>query len=327
MNSNRTILVTGGAGFIGSNLIEKLILAGHRIICLDNFDPFYPEKDKYENLERSIKSELFTLIKGDVRNRTLLEQIFKDHRIETVIHLAAKAGVRPSIDHPTEYFDVNVNGTIQLLEVMKANQVKKLIYASSSSVYGNNVKIPYSESDNVDLPISPYAASKKAGELITHTFHHLYQMDVINLRFFTVYGPGQRPDLAIHKFFKSHLTNSPISIYGDGSTSRDYTFVDDITEGVISAMNYLSANQNVYEIINLGNQHPVKLSELIDSIEEVSGKKFQLQQLPMQAGDVDRTFAEIEKAKRLLNYQPKTKLKEGLKKFHDWFQKKNNVLM
>jgi len=327
MNSNKTILVTGGAGFIGSGLAEKLVSNKNKVICLDNFDPFYPEKDKYSNLDQLIPSELFTLIKGDIRDRAVLTQIFKTHKIDSVVHLAAKAGVRPSIENPSEYYDVNVNGTIHLLEVMKEHHVQKMVYASSSSVYGNNKKIPYSESDNVDFPISPYAASKKAGELITHTFHHLYNFNIINLRFFTVYGPKQRPDLAIHKFFKSYISNKPITIYGDSSTSRDYTFIDDIIDGIISSMDLLDSKQGVYEIINLGNHSPVKLSELISSIENVTGKKFQIDRLPMQAGDVDLTYADIEKAKRILGYQPKTKLSDGLKKFHDWFQQKNNVVL
>ncbi len=322
MPLNNSMLITGGAGFIGSYLINQLIVKGVNVICLDNFDEFYPRKSKENNIKSFIASPLFTLIEGDIRNKELLDDIFKKQTIGIVIHLAAKAGVRPSIINPQEYFDVNVNGTLNLLEVMKNHSVQNFIFASSSSIYGNNLKIPYSELDNVDFPISPYACSKKSGELLTHTYHTLYNMNVINLRFFTVYGPGQRPDLAIHKFVNNIYKNIPIEVYGDGSTSRDYTYIDDTVTGILAAIHYLEINTNVYETINLGNNYPVKLSDLIEIIEEITQKKFIEKKLPIQMGDVNITFADITKAKQLLNYHPKVSLKEGVINFKKWYEKK-----
>lgn len=268
----------------------------------------------------SLKSPFYTFIEGDIRNKDLLETIFKENAIDAVIHLAAKAGVRPSIANPHTYFDVNVNGTLCLIHAMNKHHVRKLVFSSSSSVYGNNSKIPYSETDNVDFPISPYAASKKSCELLIHTFHHLNKLDVINLRFFTVYGPRQRPDLAIHKFFKNIHSGNAIDVYGDGSTSRDYTYIDDIVQGICNSLNYLEANENVYEIINLGNNQPVKLFDLIDTIEQVTSKKFSINYLPPQDGDVNHTFADILKAKKLLLYNPTKAIKEGLFQFNVWYE-------
>ena len=321
---NSTILVTGGAGFIGSNLIERLLHQGNEIICIDNFDAFYPKEIKEKNLLKSLTYSNCTFIEGDFRDRETLSKIFSENRIDVVVHLGAKAGVRPSISQPWEYFDVNLGGTLCLLETMKLHQVKKLVYASSSSVYGNNIKIPYSESDNVDYPISPYAASKKAGELVTHTFHHLHGFNVINLRFFTVYGPRQRPDLAIHKFFKSIYLGLPIDVYGDGSTSRDYTFIDDIVQGVCNSIDYLFNNTSVYENINLGNSSPITLNELIEIIEEVTHRNFVKNHLPMQEGDVNRTYADISKAQRLIHYNPSTPIRVGLKNFRDWYEENHS---
>lgn len=316
-----TVLVTGGAGFIGSNLIERLLLEHHNVVCLDNFDLFYPESYKINNLTNLHASSLFKLVKGDIRDKVCLNKIFREHNIGFVVHLAAKAGVRPSILYQKEYYDVNLNGTINLLETMQEHGVKKLIFSSSSSVYGNNKKIPYSEDDHVNNPISPYAATKKAGELITHTFHHLYGFDVLNFRFFTVYGPRQRPDLAIHKFFKNIYAEVPTSIFGDGNTHRDYTFINDIVAGIVSGINLLMSKHNIYETINLGNNSPVKLKDLINSIETITGRKFILEHLPMQPGDVEMTFADIEKAKSILGYKPQTDLMSGLGYFNDWFLK------
>jgi UDP-glucuronate 4-epimerase len=262
----------------------------------------------------------FRLVEGDINDTALLSGIFNESNIDMVIHLAAKAGVRPSILDPRAYENVNVAGTLNLLDVMRQHNVRNLIFASSSSIYGNNEKIPYSETDNVDFPISPYAATKKSGELFTYYYHHLYRFNVINLRFFTVYGPRQRPDLAIHKFFKAIYNDHPIDVYGDGSTSRDYTYVDDIVNGVYAATEYLLQHPGCYEIINLGNNNPVTLNLLIGNIEKITAKKFRLNRLPMQQGDVNRTFADIAKAKKLLNYEPATSFEEGLKKFRYWYE-------
>ena len=313
-------LITGGAGFIGSTLAEFLLNKGHRVICYDNFDPFYPAEIKKSNISSMLLHGNFRLVEGDINDTTLLSGIFSESKIDVVIHLAAKAGVRPSIIDPRAYENVNVTGTVNLLEVMRKHNVRNLVFASSSSIYGNNEKVPYSETDNVDFPISPYAVTKKSGELFTHNYHHLYCFNVVNLRFFTVYGPRQRPDLAIHKFFNAIYNNQPIDVYGDGSTSRDYTFIDDIVSGVNNAMEYLLQHPSCYETINLGNSSPVTLTQLIESIQEVTGRKFKINRLPKQQGDADRTFADIAKAKKLLNYEPATKLKEGLLKFRNWYE-------
>jgi nucleoside-diphosphate-sugar epimerase len=316
----KKILITGGAGFIGSNLINTLIAVGHRVICLDNFDPYYSRQIKEQNISQVAHAPSFTMLEADIRDRAALEQIFRDHTVDVVVHLAARVGIRPSIIDPAGYFDVNVNGTLSLLDAMRNAGLEKLIFASSSSIYGNNKKTPYSESDHTDHPISPYAASKKSGELLTHTYHHLYDMDIINLRFFTVYGPGLRPDLAIHRFFRALYDGQPIELYGDGSSSRDYTYVGDVVAGISDAINYVDSHDRVYETINLGNHSPIRLSELITTVEDVSGRKFIIRNLPMQMGDVDHTCADISKAKQLLHYDPKVSLREGLILFKNWFE-------
>ena len=314
------ILVTGVAGFIGSHLAERFLSNGDHVIGMDNFDSFYPRPIKENNLKSLLKNPNFSFEEGDICDIDFINNLFAKYKIDKVIHLAAKAGVRPSIAHPSAYYSVNVLGTLNILDVMNQYKVKKLIFASSSSVYGNNHKIPFIESDNVDFPISPYAATKKAGELLTHTYHHLYDFQVINLRFFTVYGPRQRPDLAIHKFFKSIYNSKPIDVYGNGSTSRDYTYVDDIVDGIVRSSDYLETNNKIYEIINLGNNSPISLIDLINKIEVITGKQIQKNVQEMQEGDVDRTYADISKAKKLLGYNPHTSMEQGLVNFKLWYE-------
>lgn len=313
------ILVTGGAGFIGSSLVEYLTNDNHRVYCLDNFDTFYDPLIKRQNIEQSLGKNNYTLIEGDIRDKTLLNKIFAGNEIELVIHLAARAGVRPSILEPELYYDVNVVGTLMLLEAMKAANVRRMIFASSSSVYGNNEKVPFSESDNVDFPISPYAATKKAGELLCHTYHNLYGFDIFCLRFFSVYGPRQRPEMAIHNFARKILDDRPISVFGDGTSKRDYTYIDDIVEGTLSAINNLKG----YEIINLGESKTYSLHNVIALLEENLNKRAILNQFPKQAGDVDLTNADVTKAKSLLGYYPKTNLEEGIRKFVKWLVEKD----
>ncbi|MEO6639136.1 MAG: GDP-mannose 4,6-dehydratase, partial [Ginsengibacter sp.] len=256
----------------------------------------------------------FTLIKGDIRNEQDLEKL---DGIDVIVHLAAKTGVRPSIHEPATYYEVNVNGTQNLLEFAKQKNVKQFVFASSSSVYGINENVPWKETENL-LPISPYASTKLSGEMLGHVYHHLYGIRFLALRFFTVYGPSQRPDLAIHKFFNSILTGQPIPIFGDGSTSRDYTFVDDIVQGIIAAISYTATG---YEIVNLGNHHIIRLNELVQAIENIVGKKATIKELLEQPGDVSRTYADISKAKKLFGYDPKTELEAGLHSFYTWYQR------
>jgi UDP-glucuronate 4-epimerase len=311
------VLVTGAAGFIGSHLCERLLADGHQVVGLDNFDPFYNPQVKRSNIAGCISKKEFTLIEGDIRDDICVETVLKANSIEMIFHLAAKAGVRPSIEDPLEYQDVNVRGTLVVLEAAKKYGVKKFIFASSSSVYGNNEKVPFAETDNVDNPISPYAATKKAGELICYTYSHLYEINMTCLRFFTVYGPRQRPDLAIHKFTKLINDGKPIPVFGDGSMMRDYTYIGDIIEGVIGAMNACKG----YEIYNLGESRPIRLDMLIRSIEAALGKKAIINRLPPQQGDVVKTYADVGKAIKGLGYQPKTQLDDGLKKFVEWYRK------
>lgn len=316
---SKKFLVTGAAGFIGSHLCERLIAQGNTVVGLDNFDAFYDRKTKESNIQSLLKSKEFKLIEGDIRDADYVQSICKNG-IEIIVHLAAKAGVRPSIEDPVGYADVNVNGTLVMLEAAKKFNIKKFIFASSSSVYGNNKKVPFTETDNVDFPISPYAATKKAGELICHTYHHLYKIDISCLRFFTVYGPRQRPDLAIHKFVKLISAGKPIPMFGDGSMMRDFTYIDDIIEGTVAAVE----NCKGFEIYNLGESKPIRLDDLIREIEKVLGKKAKIEKCPFQSGDVERTYADVNKAKRDLGYNPNTEISTGLKKFIEWFSKKTN---
>lgn len=309
-----SILVTGGAGFIGSNLIDRLLSIGQEVICVDNFDGFYSESVKRKNLEQALLNKNFKLYECDIRNQNELEQCFKTSKIGLVIHLAAKAGIRPSIANPIEYYDVNVSGTLSLLELMRKYKVTRMLFASSSSVYGNNSKVPFTEKDIVDSPISPYAASKKAGELLCHTYHHLYNFDVYCLRLFTVYGPRQRPDLAIHKFTNCILNGNPIEIYGDGTTSRDYTYIDDIIDGILLSINKL----NGYEVFNLGESVTVSLAQIVDILERKLRTNITRKFLPIQPGDVSKTYSDISKARTLLGYSPKWSVEDGVDNFLTW---------
>ncbi|MEO8720424.1 MAG: GDP-mannose 4,6-dehydratase [Ginsengibacter sp.] len=316
------ILVTGAAGFIGSNVSEHLIAQNHKVIGIDNFDDFYPRKIKNSNLEQLLSDNNFTFYESDIRDKDALNSIFSSNQIDIVIHLAAKAGVRPSIDSISEYYDVNVNGTVNLLESMKAHGVVKMLYASSSSIYGNNSKVPFSEEDRVDNPISPYASTKKSGELLCHVYCHLYKFDITCLRFFTVFGPRQRPDLAIHKFTRLIDEGLVLPFYGDGTTSRDYTYIDDIVNGIDCALNALDG----YRIYNLGESRVISLKNLVETIEKILDKKAVLEFLPLQPGDVNTTYADISKARLEIGYEPKTDIETGIEKFINWYKKNKAFL-
>ena len=310
------IFLTGGAGFIGSSLADSLLDQGHKIICIDNFDDYYDKKIKLGNIKNALKNSNFHLVEGDIRDRSLLKKVFDENDIQLILHLAAKAGVRPSIESSPEYFEVNINGTLNILEAAKEHDVKKIIFASSSSIYGNNTKIPFSETDFVDHPISPYAASKKAGELICYTYHELNQMDITCLRFFTVYGPRMRPDLAIHKFSRQILQGKLVPVYGDGSLKRDYTYIDDIVFGVNQAIKNLSG----FHIYNLGNSRTISVLEMIAELEKALGKKAKIEFRPLQPGDVKLTFADISLSKKELGYNPKFDFSTGIYNFIEWLK-------
>ena len=309
------VLVTGGAGFIGSHLVERLLKEGHRVICLDNFDDFYDPALKRRNLTHARKDSKFRLVEGDLRDEGILKRILEEEKVEMVAHIAARAGVRPSIEQPLLYADVNIRGTLSLLEACKKYRIRRLVFASSSSVYGNNPKVPFAEDDPVDNPISPYAATKKAGELICHTYHHLYGMDIACLRYFTVYGPRQRPEMAIHQFSRLIHQGRKVSLFGDGSSRRDYTYIDDAIDGTMGAL----FREHGYEIYNIGESQTTSLSELVHLIEEQMGKRAQVESLPVQPGDVERTYADIRKAQERLGYQPKINMREGISRFVRWY--------
>lgn len=317
------ILVTGGVGFIGSNLCGSLLKLGHQIIIVDNFDPFYDRFIKQSNLDSFVENDKCHFFEEDIRNRNGMISIFKKFNIDLVVHLAAKVGIGPSMENPDEYISVNIQGTNTLFEVMKEFGVKKMIFASSSSVYGENKEVPFDEEHALNSMISTYAITKESCEHIAFMNHKLFDFSVINLRFFTVYGPGQRPDLAIHKFVKMMFNHEELTIYGDGSTARDYTYIDDIVSGIIASIDYVDEREEkVYETINLGNSYPVQLSDLVKLLEEITGIVSKKKKLPVPPGDVPRTFANISKAKELLGYNPTTSMKEGLKKFVEWFKRK-----
>jgi len=317
------ILLTGAAGFIGSHFAEYLLGNGHEVVSIDNLNPFYNPAIKEKNLkEVALKAEKpgqFIDLRGDIRDRNFVNSVFEKYVPEAVVHLAAMAGVRPSIADPATYESVNIQGTLHLLEAMKNNGVGKMIFASSSSVYGNNKKVPFSETDNVDTPISPYAATKKAGELICYTYHHLYRFTIAALRFFTVYGPRQRPEMAIHKFTRLIDTGQPVPMFGDGTTKRDYTYIDDIILGMAKALNIESG----YHIFNLGESKTTALKDLIGLIEAALGKEARIEPLPLQPGDVEITYADVNRAKKMLGYQPGTTMADGIQKFVSWYRKHN----
>lgn len=316
----KTYFITGGAGFIGSSLAEKLLNDGNKVVTIDNFCDFYNPKIKENNIKNLITNKNFKMYKGDIREREILKKIFNENEINIVMHLAAMAGVRPSIQNPILYQEVNCLGTQNILEEMKLHNCKNLVMASSSSVYGNCKEVPFREDMIVDFAISPYAATKKANEVMTHVYHKLYDMNVIMLRFFTVYGPKQRPDLAINKFTRLMLEGKEIPMFGDGTTSRDYTYIDDIVNGIDRACKYALDNKEVYEILNIGNSSPISLKQMIDVIAKTLNVEPKINQLPMQPGDVERTYADISKAKRLIGYEPKTSFEQGIKKFIQWFK-------
>lgn len=316
----KTYLITGGAGFIGSSLADSLLNDNNKVIVIDNFCDFYNPSIKEDNIKEALKNPNYKLYRGDICDLDIIDKIFNENKIDIVVHLAAMAGVRPSIENPILYQEVNCVGTQNILETMKKYNVKKLVMASSSSVYGNTKEVPFKEDMIVDFAISPYAATKKANEVMTHVYHKLENFNVIMLRFFTVFGPRQRPDLAINKFTRLLLNNEEIPMFGDGNTSRDYTFIDDIVDGIKRSCNYVFEHDNVYEILNLGNSSPVTLKEMINTIGEVVGITPKINQLPMQPGDVDKTYADISKAKTLIGYEPKTSFKEGIEKFVEWYK-------
>ncbi len=320
----KTYMVTGGAGFIGSTLGEKLLKDGNKVVAIDNFCDFYSPKIKENNIKNISINTNFKLYIGDIRNRELIKQIFDENKIDVVVNLAAMAGVRPSIENPILYQDVNCMGLQNILEEMKMHNVKNGVFASSSSVYGNCKEVPFREDMIVDFAISPYAATKKANEVMAHVYHKLYDMNIIMLRFFTVYGPKQRPDLAINKFTRLMLEGKEIPMFGDGSTSRDYTYVDDIVDGIEKSCDYVFNNRDVYEILNLGNSSPISLKEMINIIGKAVGVDPKVNQLPMQPGDVERTYADITKAKNMIGYEPKVSFEEGIENFVNWYKNNSN---
>jgi UDP-glucuronate 4-epimerase len=309
-------LVTGGAGFIGSHLTARLLREGHRVAVVDDFNDFYEPAIKERNFARLQPADRVALHRLDITDKPALDRVFAAEKFDAVVHLAARAGVRPSIQQPLLYVQTNVEGTVNLLECARAAGIKKFVFASSSSVYGVNSKVPFSESDPIFKPISPYAATKLAGEAICHSYHHLYGMDMTCLRFFTVYGPSQRPDLAIHKFARLIAAGKPIEVYGDGTTRRDYTFIDDIVEGILACIR----GKFGYEIFNLGNSNTVELRHLIELLERAMGKEAAIDRQPEQPGDAPITLADIAKARRMLGYDPKTKIEQGIPKFVEWFR-------
>ena len=310
------ILITGCAGFIGSHLCERLLKEGFQITGVDNFDDFYSRDIKNKNLSIFSSNKSFQFMEIDIRSPEF-RSLLLDLKPEVVVHLAAMAGVRPSIDDPRKYLDVNVNGTLNVLEAIRSYKIENFVFASSSSVYGGNVKIPYCEEDRVDHPVSPYAATKKMCELMIYNYHHLYGIPSTLHRFFTVYGPRQRPEMAIHKFVRSIFDRKPLTLFGDGSSSRDYTYISDIVDGLVCSIK----KPHDYEIFNLGNSYTITLSGLIDLLEETIGIPVERKYYPFQPGDVMKTWSDINKSKKMLSYSPKVPIETGIEKFVEWYRK------
>jgi len=310
------VLVTGGAGFIGSHLAERLLERGTELTILDNFNDFYSPLIKEKNIEAIRKRGEFSLWRKDLLDKETLKQLFKDRRPEVIVHLAAYAGVRPSLENPSLYSDVNVTGTINLLELSRQYKVRSFIFGSSSSVYGVNSKVPFHEDDRLSQPISPYASTKRAAELLCYTYHFNYKLPVTSLRFFTVYGPRQRPEMAIHKFTRLILEGEEIPVYHQGESQRDYTYIDDILQGILAVMDHPFD----CETLNLGNSRTVRLMELVQLIESALGKSAKIKLMPAQMGDVPITCADISRAGEKINYQPVTPIEEGVKKFVEWYR-------
>lgn len=321
----KSILVTGGAGFIGSHLADHLLAeGGWQVTVVDDFNDFYDPEIKRANIARHLSPSEFgsysayRLHEADIRDRAALERVFAETRFDCIAHLAARAGVRPSLEQPQLYAETNINGTLNLLELAREHQVKQFVFGSSSSVYGLNAKVPFSEDDPIRQPISPYAVTKAAGELLCHAYSHLYGLRCVCLRFFTVYGARQRPDLAIHKFANLISLGKRIPVFGDGTTRRDYTYIDDIIAGVRAAIDYTATK---YEVINLGESRTVELCELISILERELGRSAKMDRQPLQPGDVAQTYADITKARRLLGYNPQTQIEEGIHRFVKWMEK------
>ena len=318
----KRILITGGAGFIGSHLVDHLLGEGDwHVTVVDDFNDFYSPEIKRRNVAGQLQSPNYKLVNADIRNKAALEHVFAEDKFDCIVHLAARAGVRPSLKEPQLYVETNINGTMNLLELARGHGVRQFVFGSSSSVYGVNEKVPFSETDPIFNPISPYAATKAAGELLCHTYSHLYGLRCVCLRFFTVYGARQRPDLAIHKFAQLISSGKPLPVFGDGTTRRDYTYIDDIIQGVRAAIDYVGdSNQSNYEVINLGESRTVELRELISLLEKELDLQVTIDQQPMQPGDVPQTFADITKARRLLGYNPQTQIEDGIRLFVNWFR-------
>lgn len=318
----KNILVTGGAGFIGSHLVDRLLAEGTwNVTVVDDFNDFYDPAIKERNIVGHLANANYRIQRADIRDYDALKPVFADRKFDAIVHLAARAGVRPSLDQPLLYEETNVRGTMNLLELARIHEVKQFIFGSSSSVYGINAKVPFAEEDPIRQPISPYAATKGAGELICHTYTHLYGIRCVCLRFFTVYGARQRPDLAIHKFARLISAGKAIPVFGDGSTRRDYTYIDDIISGVRAAVDYDASD---HEVINLGESRTVELRELISLLEQNLGQKAIIDRQPLQPGDVPQTFADVTKARRLLGYDPQTPIEEGIARFVEWFRERSN---
>ena len=315
------ILVTGGAGFIGSHLVEALLGAEHEVVCVDNFDPFYDVAIKRGNIAHLLGRDDFVLAEVDIRDRTSMERVFADGRPELVIHLAAKAGVRPSLKEPLLYHEVNTGGILNLLELCRAHGVDRFVFGSTSSIYGVGSEVPFTETDRSDMPASPYAATKRAAEIHCFNYHHLYGLNVMALRFFTVYGPRQRPEMAIHKFVRMIDNGETIPLFGDGSSRRDYTYVSDIIDGVVRAIESVRG----FEIVNIGGAQTISLLGLVELIEKTMGRKASVEFLPEQPGDMEATWADVAKAERMLGYRPGVAIEDGIPLFVEWYREQKRA--